>query len=382
MSVEVRPVATEGERRAFLRFPWRIYRGRYPAWVPPLISEEKKRIDRRTNPFYEHGSVELFLAYRDGDMVGRIAAIENELHNEFHGEKIGFFGLFESIEDEEVAHGLLEAAGAWVRGRGLNGLRGPANFSLNEECGLLMDNFEDPPCILMTYNPPYYRELLESWGMVKARDLLAYSVRHDSLDVERLERFRRFAERARDRLNVRTLKMKEFEAEVDLVRELYNRSWERNWGFVPMTDAEVDYLAKALKPIVRPELVLFAEYKGEPVGFALALPDLNQALHHLNGRLLPFGFVKLLWYMRKIDRMRVLTLGLLEEHRRTGLDALLYIELFRRGRRVGIDVAESSWILEDNQMMKRALEKMGFERYKTYRLYERAFGPSGNGEPS
>lgn len=371
MDIEIRPVATVEQRRAFLRLPWRIYPGRYPAWVPPLLSEEKKRIDPNANPFFEHGEVQLFLAYRGDEPVGRIAAVENRLHNEFHHDRVGFFGLFESGEDREVAHALLDATADWMKARGLDALRGPANFSTNDECGLLLDNFDDPPCVLMTYNPPYYAELLESWGLKKAKDLLAHRVRHDTIDEKRFARFARFAGRSKVDYELRSLDMKRFGAEVDRVRDIYNQVWERNWGFVPMTDAEVEHMAKALKPVVEPELVLFVEVEGEPAGFALALPDVNQALRRLNGRLLPFGIFKLLWYMRRIDRMRIVTLGLKEEYRRTGLDALMYLELFRRGRRHGIDVAESSWILEDNQMMVRAVEKMGFERYKTYRMYEK-----------
>ena len=380
MSIEIRPVASGDERRAFLHLPWDIYPGRYPAWVPPLISEEKKRIDPKANPFFEHGEVQLFLAYSGDEAVGRVAAVENRLHNEFHDERVGFFGLFEVGEDGEAAHALLDAAADWVSARGLTALRGPADFSTNEECGLLLDNFEDPPYVLMTYNPPYYADLLESWGLEKAKDLLAHWGRYDTVDQERLRRFERFARRSKLDYEVRSLNMKRFEEEVDLVRELYNQVWERNWGFVPMTDAEVDHMAKALKPVVQPDLVLFLEVDGEPVGFALALPDVNQALQHLNGRLLPFGIFKFLWYLRRVDRMRVLTLGLKEEYRKTGLDAVMYLELFRRGRRLGIDEAESSWILEDNQMMNRAVQKLGFSHYKTYRLYEKKLVAGGRSD--
>lgn len=375
MSVEIRPVATSEERRAFLRFPWKIYPSSYPAWVPPLLAEERKRIDPDVNPFFGHGSVELFLAYSNGDVAGRIAAVENTLHNEFHQEKIGFFGLFESVEDQEVANALFDSAAEWARDRGLIALRGPANFSTNEECGLLIDSFDDPPYVLMNYNPPYYVDLFENWGLAKAKDLLAYAVRHDGFDDRRFARISRLVERSQHDLRVRSLRMKQFDKEVELIRDLYNLAWERNWGFVPMTDAEVDYMAKALKPVVEPDLAMIGEIDGVPVGFALALPDINQALHHLNGRLLPFGIFKLLWYMRRINRMRIITLGIQEEHRRTGLDGLFYLKMFGNGRRLGIDFAESSWILEDNELMNRALVKMGFVLSKTYRMYERALEP-------
>ncbi len=374
VSVEITPVATGKERRVFLQLPWKIYPGRYPAWVPPLISEEKKRLDPKRNPFFEHGDVELLLAYRGGEVVGRIAAVQNRLHNEFHKDTIGFFGQFESRDDQEVANALFDAAADWVGDRGLTALRGPVNFSTNEECGLLVDCFDDSPYVLMPYNPAYYEKLFEGWGLTKEKDLLAFSVRHDAIVKKHIRRLERFLERAKGRLGVRAIDMKRFDDEVNLVRDLYNASWERNWGFVPMTDTEVDHMAKGLKPVVKPDLALIGEIDGEPVGFALALPDINQALQRINGRLFPFGLFRFLWGMRRIDRMRVLTLGVKKEYRRTGLDALLYLSLFKHGRQLGIDVAESSWILEDNQMMIRPLEKMGFAPSKTYRIYERRLG--------
>jgi GNAT superfamily N-acetyltransferase len=231
----------------------------------------------------------------------------------------------------------------------------------------------------MTYNPPYYASLLEGWGLEKSKDLVAYEIRHDDFQQRRFDRLSRAIQRSTRDLTVRPLKMDRFQDEVNLVRNLYNAAWERNWGFVPMTDAEVDHMAKQLKPIVDPDLALIGEVDGKPAGFALALPDVNDALRHLNGRLFPFGVFKLLWYLRRVGRIRILTLGLLPEHRRSGLDAMFYIEIFRRGSRKGYRRAESSWILEDNQLMRRALEKMGSHVYKTYRLYERDLAPASGG---
>jgi hypothetical protein len=369
--VEVKPVETRAERRAFLNFPWQIYPGRYPAWVPPLLAEERKRIDPR-NPFFTHGSVQLFLAYRDGRVAGRIAAIENTLHNEFHSDRVGFFGLFESVHDPEVAGALLDRAAEWVAARGLDRLRGPTNFSTNDDCGLLVDNFVDPPYVMMTYNPPYYEELLTGWGLEKATDLLAYQVRYEELETPRLARIERAVKRASKDVRVRSIRMKRFNEEVALVRDLYNAAWERNWGFVPMNDAEVDYMAKQLKPVIDPDLALIGEVDGQPAGFALALPDVNQAIRHANGRLFPFGLFKLLWHMRRVQGIRVITLGLKEEFRGTAMAPLLYFEMFRRGSSKGHRVAESSWVLEDNQAMRLGVEKMGGRVYKTYRLYERS----------
>lgn len=371
MSVDVRPVETRAERKAFARFPWRIYPGSYPAWVPPLLSEEYQRIDPARNPFFQHGAAQLFLAYRDGEPAGRIAAIENRLHNEFHDDKVGFFGFFESQQDDEVASALLDAAAAWVRGRGLTSLRGPTNFSTNEECGLLVENFEAPPYVLMTYHPPYYADLLEGWGLTKVKDLLAHEVTDVEFDQERFAGLERLIARSKLDIRLRSLDMKRFEEEVELVRDLYNAAWERNWGFVPMSDAEVEHMAKQLKQVVDPELVLFGEINGEPAGFALVLPDIYQAIRHANGRLLPFGLFKILWHMRRINGIRIITLGLKEEFRRSGLAAKLYLEIFKRGSAKGHTHAESSWILEDNHLMVSGVERMGFTHYKTYRLYER-----------
>ena len=372
MSVEVRPVQSRAERKKYIRFPWKIYPGRYPAWVPPLLSEEMKRIDPKKNPFFGHGDVELFLAYRDGAVVGRIAAIENTLHNEFHEDKVGFFGTFESVEDQAVADALLDAAAEWVGARGLDSLRGPVNFSTNEDCGLLIDSFETPPTVMMPFNPPYYAGLMESWGLEKAKDLLALKGDEDHFDIPRFERLMKVAKRSGVDMHVRSLRMDKFDEEVNLVRELYNSAWEKNWGFVPMTDEEVDHMAKQLKPVVDPELALIGEIDGEPVGFALSLPDINQAIRHCNGRLLPFGVFKLLWYMRRIVGLRIITLGIKKEYRHTGLAAMLYFETFKRGTGKGHFWGESSWVLEDNTEMLGGLEKMKFWRDKTYRIYEKA----------
>lgn len=373
--MDVRPVVTRADRKAFVRFPWRIYPGSYPAWVPPLLAEEHKRIDPERNPFFLHGDAALFLAYSNGKPAGRIAAIENRQHNEFHDDRVGFFGFFESVDDPLVAAALLDEAAGWVGERGLTSLRGPTNFSTNEECGLLVESFEDAPYVMMTYNPPYYPALLEGWGLAKVKDLLAYEVTYAELDQERLARIGRILDRAELDSRIRPLDMKRFDEEVELVRDLYNAAWERNWGFVPMTDAEVDHMAKQLKPVVDRDLVLFAEVGGQPAGFALVLPDINQALKHVNGRLLPFGLFKLLWYMRRINGIRVLTLGLKPEFRRSGLAGQLYIEIIKRGTSKGHTRAESSWVLEDNHLMRTALEKLSFRQSKTYRLYERALAP-------
>jgi len=351
----------------FVMLPWKVYQGD-PHWIPPLIGDMKKMLTK--HPFLEHAVVEYYLARRGGKVVGRIAFILNHLHNETHDEETAFFGFFEVMPDDaEAARALLLQVQERARQAGLKTLRGPANFSSNEEWSLLVDGFDSSPSVMMTYNPARYIGFIEELGFVKAKDLVAYYLDNP----EPPERVVQVAERlaSRQGVSVRPMNMKHFRAEVERVRHVYNRAWEKNWGFVPMTSGEIDHMAKELKPIVKPDLVLFAEKDEEPVGFALALPEYNSALRHANGRLFPFGLLKLMWHSRKIDMLRVLTLGLLEDYRRTGIDQLLYLRLFEAGRKLGIVRGEFSWILEDNMPMRQALEKMGCRVYKTYRVYEK-----------
>jgi GNAT superfamily N-acetyltransferase len=365
------------DRRAlhrFVTFPWRVYAGD-PHWVPPLIGDEKKKLTH--HPFLEHAEVDCFLALRDGRIAGRIAAIENRIHNEVHGERVAFFGFFEALDDPEAARALFAAAEAWAAARGLSALRGPASFSSNEEWALLVDGFDSPPVVMMTYNPRRYVALLESCGFRKAKDVLAYYL--DNPDPP--ERVLRAAEKlaARRGVTVRPLDLKRYDAEVGRIREVYNRAWEKNWGFVPMTEAEIAHLAKEMRPAVKPDLVLIAEQGGAPVGFAVALPDVNVALRHANGRLFPFGLLKILWIAevaRRIDMLRVPMLGLVPEVRGLGIDQLLYLRLFQGGRKLRIVRGEFSWILEDNLAMRQALEKIGARAYKTYRIYEKEVSPA------
>ena len=346
-----------------------------PNWVPPLRRDVNELIDTTKHPFHQHATVELFLARKDGHVVGRIAAIHNDLHLEFHGERVGFFGLFETVDDENVSRALFDAASHWLSRRGMEFMRGPASFSLNEEAGLLVEGFDGPPLVMMTYNPPWYATHVESYGFSKAKDLIAYYLPY-SKPVERLARI---ADKLKARYNItlRALDKKRFWDDVALVRKVYNEAWQKNWGHIPMTEAELDYMAKQLKPVVEPKLVVFAEVDGELAGFGLALPDFNVALRHMNGSLFPFGWAKALWYSRKITTTRVITLGVLDKFRRTGVGELIELELMINAQKLGIDGAEFSWILEDNLLMRTAIEKMGASAYRTYRLYD---VPVGAGE--
>lgn len=371
MPVTITPVESKKALRDFIKLPWKIYAGD-PNWVPPLIIDMKKILDKKKNPFFEHSDAELFLAQKDGETVGRIAAILNNNHNKFHNEKVGFFGFFESIDDRNVADALMMAAEKWVKARGMTHLRGPMNFSTNDPCGMLCEGFDSPPVLLMTYNPPYYPTLIENLGLIKIKDLYAYYFDHT---MPMPERFKAFAKKTLDddSITLRTINLKDFDNEVKKVQTIYNDAWQANWGFVPMTAAELAHMAKDLKPIVDPDIVFFAEVKGEIAGFSLALPDYNEILKDINGRLLPFGIFKLLLNRKKIKRVRVITLGVRQKfQKKRGLAPTFYYETYRRGTEKGYAIGEFSWILDDNVLMNRALEGLGARLYKKYAIYEKA----------
>ncbi|MBI3963150.1 MAG: N-acetyltransferase [Deinococcus sp.] len=366
MSLEL--VRSRTALRRFVHLPWQIYH-RDPYWVSPLLREQFFLLSHR-HPFYAHGDAQLFLAWHQGRVVGRIAAIVNRAHNDFHRDAVGFFGFFECIDDLATAHELLEAAAAWLRERGLDAMRGPASYSTNDVCGLLLEGFDSSPCVLMPYNPPYYLRLLEGAGLVKAKDLWAYTMPATGLPRVAQD----LARRARERfgVTVRPMNLQHLDQELALVKQVYNRSWEANWGFVPMTDAEIELMARDLRPVLRRDLALLAEADGQPVGFSVAIPDVNLALKRAGGRLLPWGALWLMYLLPRIRTVRLLALGVLPEFRRRGVDALLYSEMMAGGQRLGVSRGELSWVLEDNVQMTRALERLGGVVYKRYRMFERS----------
>ncbi len=377
--VHIIPVTTEKQRRTFARFPWKLYR-HDPNWVPPIFMDHLALLTPGKHPFWEHAEQQLFLARRGDEIVGTICAHINHRHNQVHQDKVGFFGFFEVIEDKAVAHALLAAAADWLRGRGMEAIRGPENPSQNEEVGLLIDGFDRPPVVMMTYNPPYYRDFIEEAGFEKAQDLWAWIIRTSifDYDVRKLPRkFIRVAEAARRRegVTVRKLDMKRFEQDVEIAKIIYNGAWEKNWGFVPFTEAEIDHLAQDLKMILDPDLVYIAEVDGKPAGISLGVPDVNQALHKIrpgpNNWSLPLTLLKFLWYRRKINTFRLLIMGVLPEYRTLGIDALFYVETARAAFAKGYEYCEMSWILESNDMMNRIIERLGGRIYKTYRIYEK-----------
>lgn len=367
--ITIKKVDSKKLLKDFIKFQWEIYKGN-EFWAPPLISERKNLLDKNKNPFFKHGDADYFLAYKNEKIVGRIAAIKNDLHNKIHNDKVGFFGFFECINEQEVANKLFDTAKDWLIKKGLTSMRGPANPSSNDEYGLLIDGFDDAPRLLMPYNPPYYIELIENYNLKKVKDLFAYKIEYEKIIAS--EKLKRGVELIQKRynINIRQINLKKFNEELDNFKYVYNKAWELNWGFVPLTDDEINAMAKDLKPIVEPSLVIFGEKEGKLIGAALVMLDYNQIFKELNGHLFPLGFIKLYTKKKEIKWARILTLGLLPEYRNKGIDSLFYWEILQRGTKLGIKLGEASWVLEDNIMMNRGLELMNAHIYKKYRIYE------------
>ncbi|MBU2501370.1 N-acetyltransferase [bacterium] len=370
MAVTIQPVQSPAELDAFLKVPHHIYRDD-PNQVFPLLSEQKHFFDKRKNPFHDHAESQLWLARRDGRILGRIAACIDRYNNEHWNEKVGFFGFYEVEDDAEAAAALLETSRAWIAGRGMEVMRGPGCFTSNHDWyGLQVAGRFDRPVLGMPYNPRYYEKQLEDFGLTGVKDLFAWEIRTRG---EVPEKMRQMIDRILERpgLVIRPFDMKNFFAEAGLVRELYNECWSRNWGFIPMDDAEFAYMAKDMKSMVDPEFLLIAELDGRPIGFSLTIPDFNQALQPLKGRLLPFGWLKFLLAKRRIRYARTPLMGVLSEHRKLGVDVAMVFRTMQAAFARGITAGECSWILEDNIPMNRILEGYGGDRYKTYRVYER-----------
>jgi GNAT superfamily N-acetyltransferase len=372
-SIRVTAALNSRDMRRFLDVPYKLYRGN-PHWIAPLRIAQKDILNTNRHPFYKTSDVQMFLAERDGRIVGRIMAILNRAHNEFHNERAGFFGFFEVENDAQASAALLDTAREWLRGHGAEVIRGPMNPSTNYECGLLVEGFDLDPAVMMPYNPRYYGELLEAYGMKKGMDLYSYAIAEEYFIHS--NKLQRVAERLRQKskISVRCVNTKDFKNEVDIVRRIYNDAWSPNWGFVSVSEDEFEHLAKDLKQIVDPKIAMIAEQQTEngvkPVAFFLAVPDINRALRKLNGRLLPFGLPKLLWHSRKIRSLRVITMGVIPELQSMGIGAVFLDEIYRRGPAAGYITGEMGWVLEDNVLMNRAADLIGGRRLKTYRIYE------------
>ena len=371
--VEITQVASKAERDAFIKFPWRIYQGD-PAWVPPLLLERKEFLDQKKHPFFEHGAAALFLARSGGKIVGRIMASDDPNYNAFHQSNVGCFGLFECVNDPAVAAALFEAATNWLRARGRDEIMGPIDYSTNYVCGLLVEGFDFPPTLLTAHNPPYYAALIEGLGFNKVIDFYAWWFSEPARAATRLRRLAASLQK-RDAATIRQGNLKNFRAEAGRLREIYNDAWKENWGFVPFTEKEFEFMAKELKQLVVPEFTLIAEVGDEPVGFILCVPDINVAFRKINGRLttygLPIGLAKLLYHKSRIRTARLIALGVKPKYRRGGIAEMLVLRIIEDAMIKRGFTGELSMTLEDNHLINRFLAAIGAKKYKTYRIYRR-----------
>jgi GNAT superfamily N-acetyltransferase len=377
-SVTIRPVRNRRQLKRFVKVPFHLHRDQ-PQWVPPLVFERMQFLDRRKNPYFEHAEVEFFVAERDGEPAGRISAQVDHRWDQFQGGSDAMFGFFEAAEDPEVARALLDAASEWATAKGRGRILGPMDFTTNDELGILIEGFERRPMILEPWHPPFYRRLIEAQGFTKTMDVLMWELNFG--DLKEGERFDPSIHAAAEKalkdegIVIRNMRKRDMAAEVRRFSDVYNEAWGDNWGFVPITDAEVEFQAKNLKQVIDESWTFMAEKDGEVVGAALTLPDINQVMAKLNGRLLPFGWLRFLRGKPRIDRLRVFALGVKHDYRRTGVAAGLYLKHLETAMEPGaIQGGEMGWILETNEPMNRAMEGMGGKIVKRYRLFERALG--------
>jgi GNAT superfamily N-acetyltransferase len=382
VSLEIRPVRSRRDLKRFIKLPWRLYRNQ-PNWIGPLMLEQRQVLDRKKNPFFEHAEAEYFLAWRDGEPVGRITAQVDQHFNEFQNNKWGLFGFFECENDPEAATALLRTAEAWLRERDRDRMVGPMDFTTNDPCGILIEGHERPPVILTPWSHRYYPDLLEGAGFGKAIDMFMWR-----LETEERGNVRKviwdIAERVdRQGITVRNMRRKDMHEEVKRFLAVYNAAWSNNWGFVPLTENEVKHYAKQLKPLLDENWAHVAEKDGQVLGASLTLPDYNQVLAHMNGRILPFGWLQFLIRRRKIDRVRVFALGVMPEHQHTGIAARLYKMHWDAADRLGTKGGEMGWILETNRAMNKAMRAMGGEIVRKFRIYEKRFDgkPPGSDTP-
>lgn len=365
------PVKSKKELAAFIDFPHDLYKGD-PNYVPELFIAQRDLLSK--HPFHKHNRLQAFLVYEDDKITGRIAAILNNAHNEFNNANDGFWGFFDCINDQDTANLLFDAAAGWLRARGVTQkFIGPVNFSTNEACGLLVKGFDSPPVLMMTYNYPYYENLITHAGFTKQIDLFAWHWQGESYNDRSLKLMDKLLERLKSRgIVIRSVNLKKFKEEAAKLQEVYNSAWDKNSGFVPLTDEEFEYLAKDLKLIVDPAFALVAEHDGKIIGFGIALPDYNQIFKTIKkGRLLPAGIFKLLLNKKKINGIRIYALGVIESYRKLGIEACLYSLIIREYSKRGYNYAEAGWTLENNVLINDAIKALGGDPYKTYRLFEK-----------
>lgn len=373
--LQVDPVQNTRDREEFLRLPFALY-ANDPNWVPDVLAERRDFLNPDRNPFFQHAEVQLFIARRGLQVVGRIAAINHPAYNQFHDTEYGLFGMFECVDDQAVADGLFKAAADWSRARGMKTMLGPANFSTNRECGLLTHGYDTPSAMFMTYNPPYYVRLVEKAGFTNAKDLWSYELSTSVAPPENVVR-RAEAVRASGEVTVRPIRIEDLAEETRRIKSIYDSMLAQVWGYMPMSDDEFEVVAARVRPLVqiRPELCLIAEMNGEPVAYSLTLPDANVAIRAAGGRLtqfgLPLGLLKMAWASRSIERLRVLLFGQRPGLQIKGIDALLYLESLHAARRLGYETVELGWTTEDYELYNRAIESIGARRIKSWRMYER-----------
>jgi GNAT superfamily N-acetyltransferase len=369
-SIAVTPVNGKSDQKAFIRFAWEIYKGD-PNWVPPLLMTIKELLNYKKHPFYDNGEIQTFLARRNGKIVGRIAAIVDGAHNAYHKEERGMFGFFECIDDQEVANALFDAAKAWFADRKIYLMRGPANPSQNYEWGMLVEGFHTPPTFMMTYNKPYYGKLVEGYGFEKSQDMYAFLGHVDMLkDLDPKLTFIAEEARKRFKVDVRPISKKNFKQDVDSFLEIYNKALPGQWGFTPMSDGELRATADGLKFLVVSEMTTIAEVEGKPVGVVFGLLDYNPLIKKINGKLFPFGFLRILLGRKKIKKIRLISTNVIPEYQRWGLGLVLMTRLVPGITEWGVEEAEFSWVLESNKLSRGTLERGGTKRDKTYRIYD------------
>jgi GNAT superfamily N-acetyltransferase len=369
-SLQVTPVRTRAEKRQFLQLPWKLHR-LDPNWIPPLRQNQAELVGYKKHPFHEDADVETFIARKGSEVVGRIAAIVDHAHNRYYDEKRGFFGFFESIDAPEVAQSLFQSANTWLREQGMTVVRGPVNPSMNYECGLLIEGFDSPPTFMMTYNPEYYARLIEEQGFEKSQDLYAFWGHVDMLEeLDKKLKFVATEAARRFGVDVRRMDTSRFHQEVRTFLDIYNRSLPGQWGFVPLSDGELEHMAKGLKHLIVPEMTSISEVDGEPMGVVFGLLDFNPRIKQIDGRLFPFGFLKLLRKKREIKKIRLISTNVLPQYQGWGVGLVLTNRLLGDVLEWGIQEAEFSWVLESNKLSRGTLERGGAKRVKTYRLYD------------
>ncbi len=373
MSLLIKEVKTRKELKSFIDFPHELYRSD-KNYVPELYMAQKEMFDKKKYPFYQYGDAIPYLAFKNENIVGRICAISNKRYNEFHNSNLGFFGFFDCINDREVSDALLHQVQKYHHTLGYQEMMGPTNFTTNETAGTLIDGFHEPSKIMLTYNHQYYGTLLEAYGLQKEMDLYAYMIYTDKVSDKSLRLAGLLEDRlARQGIHIRNLNLKDFKKETALLKQVYNEAWENNWGFVPFTDSEFEHLADGLKMLADEKFAYIAEHRGKPVGFGISLPNIHEiTINFKKGRLLPFNIFKLLLRKKKVKTVRILALGIIEEYRKKGIEAIFFAKNIEEARKRKLLGGEASWILESNQDMVAAAEKLNGERYKTYRIYKKS----------